>query len=117
MVMVYMICLELALAFVVVATLAAVATTSASPTVRVIANKVVNGSAAAVLISVVLAVWFLYWPPASTVGSPPQLQPKTLAGPLGRSRRETLWVHAKAGCLPPCGQQARFPHPVQYGFR
>jgi hypothetical protein len=40
-----MICLELALAFVIVATLAAVATPSASPTVRVIADKVVNSSA------------------------------------------------------------------------
>ena len=68
-----MICLELALAFVVVATLAAVATTSASRTVRGIASKTVNGSAAAVLISVVLAVWFFCWPPTSTVGSPPQL--------------------------------------------
>jgi predicted PurR-regulated permease PerM len=79
MVMVDVICLELALAFVIVATLAAVATTSASPTVRVIANKVVNGSAAAILISAVLAVWFLYWPPASTVGSPPQQHAQTLA--------------------------------------
>jgi predicted PurR-regulated permease PerM len=77
--MVDVICLELALAFVIVATLAAVATTSASPTVRVIANKVVNGSAAAILISVVLAVWFLYWPPASMVGSPPQQYAQTLA--------------------------------------
>jgi hypothetical protein len=84
MVMVDMICLELALAFVIVATLAAVATTSASPTVRVIANKVVNGSAAAVLISVVLAVWFLYWPPASTVGSPPQLQAQNSSGTSGK---------------------------------
>jgi hypothetical protein len=82
--MVDMICLELALAFVILATLAAVATTSASPTVRVIANKVVNGSAAAVLISVVLAVWFLYWPPASTVGSPPQLQAQNSSGTSGK---------------------------------
>ena len=90
MVMVDMICLELALAFVVVATLAAVATTSASPTVRVIANKVVNGSAAAVLISVVLAVWFLYWPPASTVGSPPQQHAQNSSGPEGTRPGDAL---------------------------
>jgi hypothetical protein len=89
MVMVDVICLELALAFVIVATLAAVATTSASPTVRVIANKVVNGSAAAILISIALAVWFLCWPPTSTVGSPPQQHAETLARPEG-SRPETL---------------------------
>jgi hypothetical protein len=84
MVMVDVICLELALAFVIVATLAAVATTSASPTVRVIANKVVNGSAAAVLISLVLAVWFLCWPPASTVGSPPQLHAQNSSETSGK---------------------------------
>jgi hypothetical protein len=89
MVMVDIICLEFAVAFVVVATLAAVATTSASRTVRGIASKTVNGSAAAVLISIALAVWFLCWPPTSTVGSPPQQHAETLARPEG-SRPETL---------------------------
>jgi hypothetical protein len=53
----------LAVAFVVVATLAALATTSASPTIRVTANKVVNGSAVAFLVTVALTVWFFFWPP------------------------------------------------------
>jgi hypothetical protein len=51
---------------------------------------------------------------ARPVGSPPQLHSQTLAEPDG-SRPETLWVHAKAGCLPPCGQQG--PHPAPYGLR
>jgi hypothetical protein len=59
-----MICLELALAFVVVATLAAVATTSASRTVRGIASKTANGSFTAALVSVALTAWFFFWPPA-----------------------------------------------------
>ena len=60
-----MICLELALAFVVVATLAAVATTSASRTVRGIASKTVNDSFTAALVSVALTAWFFFfWPPA-----------------------------------------------------
>ena len=42
--MVDMICLELALAFVILATLAAVATASASRTVRGIASKTVNAA-------------------------------------------------------------------------
>jgi hypothetical protein len=63
MVMVDMICLELGIAFVIVATLAALATTSTSPTVRVTANKVVNGSAAAFVVTVALTVWFFFWPP------------------------------------------------------
>jgi hypothetical protein len=54
--------LLMALAFVVVATLAALATTSASPTVRAIAGKTVNGSVVFALISVLLAVWFLVRP-------------------------------------------------------
>jgi hypothetical protein len=62
--MIDMIFLTAALAFVIVATLAAVATTSASPTVRVIADKMVNGSSAAALVSVGLAAWFVLWPPA-----------------------------------------------------
>ena len=45
--MIDVIFLVLTVALVIVATLAALATTSASPTVRVTANKVVNGSAAA----------------------------------------------------------------------
>jgi hypothetical protein len=48
-----------AIAFVVVATLAAVATTTASPRVRGIAGTVVNGSTAAALISAGLTAWFL----------------------------------------------------------
>jgi hypothetical protein len=59
-----MIFVTTALALVIVATLAAVATTSASPTIRVIADKMVNGSSAAALVFVGLAAWFLFWPPA-----------------------------------------------------
>jgi hypothetical protein len=62
--MVDMICLELALAFVIVATLAAVATTSASRTVKGIASKTVNGSLTAALVSVALTAWFFFWAPA-----------------------------------------------------
>jgi len=61
--MIDLIFLMLAVAFVVVATLAALATTSASPTIRVTANKVVNGSAVAFLVTVALTVWFFFWPP------------------------------------------------------
>jgi hypothetical protein len=61
--MIDVIFLVLTIAFVIVATLAALATTSASPTVRVTANKVVNGSAAAFLVSLVLTVWFFFWSP------------------------------------------------------
>ena len=60
--MIDLIFLMLAVAFVVVATLAALATTSASPTIRVTANKVVNGSAVAFLVTVALTVWFFFWP-------------------------------------------------------
>ena len=55
--------LLIAIAFVITATLAALATTSVSPTVRAIANKVVNGSAAAFLVTVALTVFFFFWPP------------------------------------------------------
>ena len=55
--------LLIAIAFVISATLAALATTSASPTVRAIADKVVNGSAAAFLVTVALTVWFFFWSP------------------------------------------------------
>jgi hypothetical protein len=58
--MVDMVFLMMAIAFVITATLAAVATTiSTSPTVRGLADKVVNGSFVFALISVVLAVWVL----------------------------------------------------------
>jgi hypothetical protein len=62
--MVDMIFLEIALAFVIVATVAAVATTSASRTVRGVAIKTVNGSLTAALVSVALTAWFFFWPPA-----------------------------------------------------
>ena len=61
--MIDVIFLVLTIAFVIVATLAGLATTSASPTVRVAANKVVNGSAAAFLVTVALTVFFFFWPP------------------------------------------------------
>jgi Tfp pilus assembly protein PilE len=61
--MVDMIFLELALALVIVATLAAVATTSTSRTVRSIASKTVNGSFTAALVSVAMTAWFFFWPP------------------------------------------------------
>ena len=82
--MVDMICLELALAFVIVATLAAVATNSASRTVRDVASTTVNGSITAALVSAALAVLFLYWPPASTVGSPPQRHAQNSSETSGR---------------------------------
>ena len=52
--------LMIAISFLVVAFLAAVATTSASPRVRRIVNRVSYGSCVAALVSVVLAVWFLF---------------------------------------------------------
>jgi Tfp pilus assembly protein FimT len=61
--MVDMICFELALGLVIVATLAAVATTSGSQTVRGVANKAVNGSLTAALVSATLTAWFIFWPP------------------------------------------------------
>jgi Tfp pilus assembly protein FimT len=63
MAMIDMIFLELAIAFVIVATLAAVATTSGSQTVRGVANKTVNGSLTAALVSATLTAWFIFWPP------------------------------------------------------
>jgi Tfp pilus assembly protein PilE len=62
MAMIDMIFLELAIAFVIVATLAAVATTSGSQTVRGVANKTVNGSLTGALVSVALTAWFIFWP-------------------------------------------------------
>jgi hypothetical protein len=61
--MIDLISLVMAVAFVIVATLAAVATMSASRTVSGIADKVVNGCGAAALISIVLTAWFFVWPP------------------------------------------------------
>jgi hypothetical protein len=61
--MIDVIFLMLTIAFVIVATLAAVATTGTSPPVRGIADKVVNGSLTAALISVALTAWFFVWPP------------------------------------------------------
>jgi hypothetical protein len=92
--MIDLIFLMLAFAFVVVATLAALATTSASPMVRVMANKVVNGSAAAFLLSVALAAWFFVWPPESNsvraVGSPPQLHSQNSSGTEGTRSGDAL---------------------------
>jgi hypothetical protein len=83
MAMVDLILLELALAFVIVATLATVATTGGSRRVRGIASKVVNGSFTAALVSAVLAVLSLYWPPTSTVGSPPQQHAQNFSATRG----------------------------------
>jgi hypothetical protein len=47
-----------------VAFLTAVASANASPKVRRMANKVIYGSCVAALVSVALAVWFLFRPPA-----------------------------------------------------
>ena len=88
--MIDLIFLELALAFVIVATLAAVAITSASRMVKSIASKTVNSSSTAALVSVVLAVWFLYWPPTSTVGSPPQQHAQNSSGPEGTRAGDAL---------------------------
>jgi dolichyl-phosphate-mannose--protein O-mannosyl transferase len=56
--------LMIAIAFVLLALLFVVATLNASPIVRRIANRVVYSSCVAALVSVVLAVWFLFRPPA-----------------------------------------------------
>jgi hypothetical protein len=61
--MIDVIFLVLTIASVFVATLAALATTSASPTVRVTANRLVNFSAATFVVTVTLTVWFFLWPP------------------------------------------------------
>jgi hypothetical protein len=55
--------LMIAIVFVLVAFLLTVATASASPTVRRIANWVIYGSCVAALVSVMLAAWFLVHPP------------------------------------------------------
>jgi hypothetical protein len=54
--------LMIAISCLMVGFLTAVATSNASPTVRRITNSVVYGSCVAALVSVVLAVWFLYRP-------------------------------------------------------
>ena len=56
--------LMMAIVFVLVALLSVVATLNASPTVRWIVNRVIYGSCVAALVSVVLAAWFLFRPPA-----------------------------------------------------
>ena len=56
--------LMIAISFLMVAFLAAVTTLSASPRVRRVASRVTYGSCVAALVSVVLAVWFLFSPPA-----------------------------------------------------
>jgi hypothetical protein len=56
--------LMIAIVFVLVAFLLVVATLNVSPRVRRITNRVSYGSCVAALISVVLAVWFLFRPPA-----------------------------------------------------
>ena len=56
--------LMIAISFLMVAFLAAVATLNAPQKVRRIANRVIYGSCVAALVSIVLAVWFLFRPPA-----------------------------------------------------
>jgi len=56
--------LMIAISFLMVAFLGAVATLNASPRVRRIANGVSYGSCVAALVSIALAVWFLFRPPA-----------------------------------------------------
>jgi hypothetical protein len=61
--MIDFILLVLTVSLVIVATLAALATTSTRPTVRVVANRMVNLSTAAFLISLVLTAWFFFLSP------------------------------------------------------
>ena len=56
--------LMIAIVFVLVAFLLTVATTGTSLRVRRVANRIIYGSCVAALISVVLAVWFLFGPSA-----------------------------------------------------
>jgi hypothetical protein len=56
--------LMIAISFVLMAFLSTVATLSAPPTGRRIANRVIYGCCVAAQVSVVLAVWFLLRPPA-----------------------------------------------------
>ena len=55
--------LMIAISFLILAFLSTVATGNAGPRVRRIANRVIYGSCVAALVSVVLAVWFLFRPP------------------------------------------------------
>jgi hypothetical protein len=56
--------LMISIAFVLVAFLSVVATLSAPPNVRRMANGVIYGCCVAALISAILATWFVFWPPA-----------------------------------------------------
>jgi hypothetical protein len=56
--------LMIAIAFVVVALLAAIATLSASLRARLIADGVIYGCSVAALVSVVVAAWSGFWAPA-----------------------------------------------------
>ena len=56
--------LLIAISFLMAAFLIAVATLSASPKASRIANAVIYASCLAALVSVALAVWFLFRPPA-----------------------------------------------------
>jgi hypothetical protein len=56
--------LMVAIAFVLAAFLSVVATLSAPPQVRRIANVAIYGCCVAALLSVMLAAWFVFWPPA-----------------------------------------------------
>jgi hypothetical protein len=56
--------LMIAISLLMVAFLTAVATLNASPKVSRIANRVIYGSCVAILVSIALAVWFLFRPPA-----------------------------------------------------
>jgi L-cystine uptake protein TcyP (sodium:dicarboxylate symporter family) len=56
--------LMIAISLLMVAFLTAVATLNASPKVSRITNRVIYGSCVAALVSVALAVWFLFRPPA-----------------------------------------------------
>jgi hypothetical protein len=55
--------LMIAISFLLVGFLTAVATSNASPTVKRITNSVVYGSCVAALVLMALAVWFLVRPP------------------------------------------------------
>jgi hypothetical protein len=56
--------LMIAIAFVLAAFLSVVATLSTPPTDRRMANGVIYGCCVAALVSVMLAAWLVFWPPA-----------------------------------------------------
>ena len=56
--------LMIAIAFVLAAFLSVVATLSAPPIVRRMANGVIYGCCGAAVVSTVLAAWFVFWPAA-----------------------------------------------------